>query len=253
MKTIYDRLIQCQQRMTLNCFKVNITDHLVNLLKTSCAIDLSHEPYPFVRDGGSLLIDVVIHYKFKYGNVSILAKDDKLQVTFFFDYVYREMLNIPLHANCCTVNVDHNLNFISSVFTVYFCFSMNTFDSEDNKNQHLNITLTHTVEADKTYNSLSYNIHDDKYLDIVDGFDKRFYMHNVDFELLLIKFINFVAYSPHVFYSGFSQYPKYIDIITDLKAIVKFINIFTEQYFNDHDNLIYTIEQHLLLVDMHDI
>lgn len=254
MKTIYDRLIQCQQRMTLKCFKANINEPLVDLLKTICSIDLSNERYPFVTDGGALHMDVTLNYRFKYGRVSISANEHDLTVVFFFDYAYRELLNIPLYSNSCIVNVDHDLKFIKASFNYYFSFSTKILEPECNEYQNFNIMLTHTVEIDKSYNSLFYNIDEiDKYLEIVDGFDKRFYIHNVEFELLLIKFIKFSAYNPIVFYSGFSQYPSYIDIITDLNAIVNFINIFTEQYFNDYDNLIYTIEQHLLLVDMHDI
>lgn len=253
MKTIYELLIQCQRRMTLKCFKSNVNKPLILLLKKISHIDLSNEPYPFVADGGSLTINVTVNYRFKYGRVAISANEHDIEVDFFFDPSYLALLNITLHSNRCTVNVDHNLNFIKATFNQPFSFYKKDLKTEYNEHNYFNIMLSHTIELEKTYNSLSYNFnHLDKYLKI-NGFDKRFYMHNFDLELLLIKFINFVAYNPDVFYLGFSKYPSYHEIIMDLNAIVNFINMFIDQYFNDHDNLIYTINQHLLLIDMDDI
>lgn len=254
MKTIYDQLTQCQKRMTLKCFKTKMDAHLATLLKQICAIDLSNEQYPFVTDGGSVFPDITLNYRFKYGRASISANEHDLTVIFFFDYEYREVLKIPLYSNSCIVNVDHDLKFIKATFNDYMSLSMKDLEPEYNEYENFNIMFTHTVEIDKTYNSFFYNFNEfDEYLEIVDGFDNRFYNNNFEFELLLIKFIRFAVCDPTVFYSCFSKYPSYNELITDVKAIVDFINMFIEQYFNDNDNLIYTIEQHLLLVDMQDI
>jgi hypothetical protein len=241
--------------MTLKCFKAKINDQLVDLLKKICAIDLSKEKYPFVTDGGSVFPNITLNYRFKYGRVSISANDHDLTVIFFFDYEYREKLKIPFYSNNCIVNVDNNLNLIKATFNDYIALSSENssenFEPACNEHHSFNIMLIHTVEFSKTYNSLFYNIDEfDDYLDITDDVDNRFYINNFEFELLLVKFIRFAAYDPTVFYSCFSKYPSYNELITDKAAIVSFVNLFIEQYFNDHDNLIYAIEQHLLLVDM---
>ena len=254
METIYDQVMQCQKRMTLKCFKTNVTAPLVDLLKIICGLDLSKELHPFVPDGGSLSLDVTFYYKFKYGKAAISGNELGLTVIFYFDYEYREELKIPFYANNCIVNVDNNLNFIKAGFNDYIAIS-NKFSEPECKERHFfGVMFIHNLELNKTYNSLFYNVDEfDEYVEITDDVDNRFHIHNFEFELLLVNFIRFSASDPIVFYSCFSKYPSYNDFITDKTAIVTFVNLFIEQYFNDHANLIHTIDQHLLLVDMQDI
>lgn len=244
--------MQCQRRMTLDCFKVNVNKELCLLFKQLSGIDLSSEPYSFVRDGGELQFGVTVHYKFKYGSATIKARGPKLTVIFFFEYKYKDLLNLPSQSNNCEIDVDHNLNFIQAKFEDSLSFSRKHLDIK-NPISHLYIKVNHILTLNGYEKKLSYQNDSGTIIDLHYELDIRFYTKDFSFDDLFNKFMILVNYSPTSFYIGFPNYPSYRELLNEPYKITKFVNMFIHDYFNDFDNLVANIERHYLLADMEDI
>jgi len=248
-KTIYDHLIQCQKRMTLDCFKVNLDKELCLLFKQLTGIDLSSERYPFIRDGGDLQFGVTVHYKFKYGYMTVKTRGTKLTVTLF----YEDQLNLPSQSNNCVIDVDYNLNFIQATFE----------DSLPLSKKHLNpnlfishfyIKINHILTLDSYEKKLSCNDGlNGEVFDLHNGLDLRFHNKDFDFDDIFIRLMRLVNYSPAVFYIGFPKYPSYKDLLTNTDSVIAFVNMFIHDYFNDFNSLNANIDKHYLLADMENI
>lgn len=245
--------MQCQRRLTLDCFKVNLDKELCLLFKQLSGIDLTTERYPFIRDGGDLQFGVTVHYNFKYGSATIKAKGPKLTVLFFFEYKYKDLLNLPSQSNNCEIDVDHNLNFIQAEFEDSLSFSKKHLDIKL-PISHLYIKVNHILTLNGYEKMLSYkNDFNGKIIDLNNGLDIRFYLKDFSFDAVFNKLMILINYSPTSFYIGFPNYPSYKEFITEPDKIIKFVNMFIHDYFNDFDNLVANIETHYLLADMEDI
>lgn len=252
-KTIYDHLMQCKERMTLACFKVNIDKKLCLLFKQISGIDLSSQHYPFLRAGGSLNFGVSIRYDFKYGSMTVKTQFAKLIVTLYFKDEYKDIFNFPSQSNNCTIDVDHNLNFIQATFEDSLPLSKKHL----NKNlfiNHFYIKINHIFTLDGYEKKLSSQ--DGLNGEIVNlhrNLDIRFRNKDYNFDDLFVKFIKLLNCSPTIFYIGFPNYPNYRDLITKSRATIAFVNMFVHDYFNDINNLNEIIANYYLLSDMADI
>lgn len=252
-KTIYDRLMQCQLRMTLDCFKVNISKELCLLFKQISGIDLSSEPYPFVKNGGELQFGVTVKYTFKYGAMTIKSTGPKLTVLFLLEYKYKDLLNLPSQSGNCEIDVDHNLNFIQAKFEDSLFFSAKCLEMKL-PISNLCVKINHILTLHGYEKKLSYQNHvNGKIIYLNNGLDIRFNTKDFSFDDVLYKFMILATYYSSIFYIGFPNYPSYEELLTEPDKIIKFVNMFIHDYFNDFDNLVDNIERHYLLLDMEEI
>jgi len=246
MKTLYEQFIECKQAHN-NSVKNNtlIVQQLVELFYRSYGIDLSATPNCFFNHVGTIGEELSLSYKFEYGEVNVSTFKKRMQVIFF----HKDHVKAPFHANRCTVDVDHNLNFISANYCIYFSFSNRALKS--NGVGYNQMKINRVIDSKGAYNSLAFrhsdSLDDNLFLDVEQGkLDKRFLTPNVNLEKEFYRFIDFITEYPQDFNTLFTGYPRFSECVAQSDSIVDLVNTFVHQYYTDNTKLMQT----LLLTDM---
>lgn len=271
MTTIHDTLLLCKRLNSLTQ-KVNdqINAELVILLRHICQVDLSNEPKPFVQNVASFVMSINIEYKFKYGTVSVVAKENSIDVSFFFIMSKCKDIYIPFQSNRCNVDVDKNLKFKQATFN----YSLNIVKTNNVMNtklqtRHSGRYVGSVLVTDPRYATIHIQRVMDKQLQLStlvsyknyrakngDSIELTagelapcYFQPNKEFEDFFVEFMRTFSSKSQQFDSVFIDYPTHQHFMDDKQYAINFFNLLSKQYFSSFD----LIESNLLLIDMQTI
>lgn len=257
MKTIYERMLEKEARIFNEELNSVVIPKLVHLLNQVCAIDLNatgtcFKPY-MIYTGSKVLYDhnLKITYRCQYCEASVSLKDNKLSVYFSFFKKNLEHYKIPLNADRCAIDVDHQLNFKQAVFNYYANFSKLKIDRNCDGHVYSSLNIARTVDSNfNQTNTVSYLnglTETSDYIDLNDfALNSFFFQANNQFDKLLVDATTFCEYNPKEFYNVFPEYPTYVEFMTNIGKATEFLNLFYKQYTDDAEIL----TSRLLLLDM---
>jgi hypothetical protein len=247
MKTLYEQFREC--KLALNSdVRDNplIIQKLKVLFHKVYGIDISDESILFKKDIASIGQELSVSYKFEYGSVDVSTKYDQLVVTFF----HKKDFKAPFESNRCTISVDHDLNFISAEYCMYFSFLNSVLHNNGGYGGYNQMKIQRVIDLNGVYNHLSFRHSDDAgdvFINVERSkLDERFFQPNTDLEEKFYQLIDFVTEHPHEFYAIFDGYPSFTNCVEHSDAIIDFVNVFIHQYFSDNERL----KQNMLLLDM---
>lgn len=257
MKTIYERMSEKEARIFNEELNSVIIPKLVHLLNQVCAIDLNatgtcFKPY-MIYTGSKVLYDhnLKITYRCQYCEASVSLKDNKLSVYFSFFKKNLDHYKIPLNADRCAIDVDHQLNFKKAVFNYYANFSKLKIDRHCDGHVYSSLNISRTIDSNfNQTNNISYlngATETSDYIDLINfKLSSIFFEANNRFDNLLVDATTFCEYNPKEFYNVFPEYPNYVDFMTSIEKATEFLNLFYKQYTDDAEIL----TSRLLLLDM---
>jgi len=189
-----------------------------------------------------------IKYKFKYGDVYIKSRYNQ-ELFFKFSFgtgVQDDDLYVPFNSTDLTVKVDDDLNFIKGFFVTQIhvsnidfginldnhCFATLKLTRSVDNNDEQKTVIEYLNERDITYEFI--NLHSD------------FYSCNNTFDKVFMTMMNHMEENPTLFYSVFSEYPAYSDLMLRREKVFDFLMLFHKQYTDDPS----TLNARFLLLDM---
>lgn len=257
MKTVYERMLEKEARIFNEELNSVIIPKLVHLLNQLCDIDLNatgtcFKPY-MIYTGYKVLYDhnLKITYRCQYCEASVSLKDDKLSVYFSFFKKNLDHYKIPLNADRCAIDVDHQLSFKQAVFNYYANFSKLKIDRHGDEPVYSSLNIARTIDSNfNQTNTVSYLnglTETSDYIDLKDyELNPVFFQGNNRFYQLLVDATSFCEYNPKEFYNVFPEYPTYVEFMTNIAKATAFLNLFYSQYTDDAEIL----TSRLLLLDM---
>lgn len=196
-------------------------------------------------------VDISYNFKFGVALISFHRDLDVLKVSFL---CYQNSNNLYNRDVDYEVAVDHDLNFKSFSFWIFFEFSKdfkyNNKYTSAWSNLLFNIKMDNYLNVSKSFiyrNEAMYAIDEDDKQNLFDhGLNPVFNLSSRHFDELLLKLLNYCMRNKKDFHTIFPHYPTQINCMESLDKIVEFLNIFCEEY---RDNLI-ILKYNLLLLDM---
>lgn len=253
MTTVNDLLLQLRKNKTnqhLVDFDAIFIPKCIHVFEQITSITLSHDAIRRERIARSES-SASIKYVFKYGSVYIKAKEDSpLFFKFSFDLGNQESdLYVPFNANECTVKVDDDLNFLKCLFVEKIqmsdlCLGINLSDPA-----FATIQLIRTIDQQGEQKTVIQYVNrfdvDCEFIDL----HADFYACNHTFDKVFLKMMRRFESNPNLFYSVFSEYPDYSDLMTREEKVLEFLKLFHTQYTEDATSL----DDRFLLLDMQGI
>ena len=268
MTTIHNRLLSCKRFNSISDdINEDIISKLVVLLYHVCNVDLSNDVMPFIQKKVSFVNEIHIEYKFKYGVAVVAAHNNMLEASFFFVIKDCKEIYVPFQSNHCDIDVDHNLNFNKATLNYLIHIVKTTLQTKMVSKTVGTVLVTNpsygtvyfTRVIDKNHQlstSISYKNHISKYdengghIDITpDELDQHYFQPSKEFEYFLVNIMRKYADKPQQFDSVFVDYPTYQDFMNNKQSAITFLNLLSEQYFNNFQLL----ENNLLVFDMQEI
>jgi hypothetical protein len=256
MKTIYERMLEKEARIFNEDLNSVIIPKLVHLLNQLCDIDLNatgtcFKPYMIYTGSTIYGHSLKITYRCQYCEAIVSLKDNKLSVYFSFFNKDLGHYKIPLNADRCAIDVDHQLNFKQAVFNYYANFSKLKIDRNCDGHVYSSLNITRNIDSNfNQTNSVSYlngATETSDYIDLKDfNLNSIFFEANNRFDKLLVDATTFCEYNPKEFYNVFPEYPTYVEFMTNIEKATEFLNLFYAQYTDDVEIL----TSRILLLDM---
>lgn len=238
-----------------------IIGKLLHIFQSIFNVDLSIEQHTFMVKPVSFGMTIHVEYKFKYGIVSVTAKNNDMTVSFVFDRDKCHDIYIPFNCSRCEVHVDDDLNFEKSVFNFYSTINKPKIEKAYASKyvgsvlvtdpHHATIDIRRTI--DKQHKVSTFITYDNFYSKLGDyteltpaDLHKCYFTPDKDFEAFFVKVMSTFKTRPQEFCSVFTNYPTHTQIMYNQTAAVNFLNLLSNDYFNSF----HLLEANLLLLDM---
>ena len=241
-----------------------IIEKLLHIFQSIFDVDLSIEQQPFSLKPVSFGMAIHVEYSFKYGMVSVLAKNNEMTVSFVFDRDKCNDVYIPFNCTRCEVLVDDDLNFEKAVFNFYSTINKPKIETKYASKyvgsvlvsdpHHATIDIRRTIDKQQkvstwiTYDNFYSKLGDYTELTI-DDLNKCYFRADKEFEDFFVKIMMILKVRPQEFCSVFTDYPTHTQIMHNKSAAVNFLNLLSDDYFNRF----HVLEANLLLLDMQGI
>lgn len=267
MTTIYDRLLVLKNNIVNiddrdevifrldNELNSMITSNLINLLNSSCGIDLSDVENSFSSHNISFdeFNDLEISYKFPYGNsfISINTTAKSFDVSFSFS----DDVLIKLYKNnVCYLNVNHDMQFEEGAFKRVVQYSQSTVGKPFTLPVWSVLIIYTAIDKDlnKTHklhyqNNILYSVDENNLINLFDKNINHFFKSPPnEFDELLFSFLNFNSLDSVEFYEVFPEYPNYDSLMKSVDSIIQCLNLFFTQYTADK----YLLQRKIELLEM---
>lgn len=250
MLTVNDLLLQIRKnksKQNLDDFDKIFVPKCIHVFEQITSIKLS--PAVIRRERiASSDSSASIKYIFNYGSFYIKAKEDSpLFFKFSFDVGSQENdLHIPFDSRECTVKVDDDLNFLKCLFSNQIQMSDLYLGINLDNPSFATIQLIRTIDKEGEYKTvIQYVNRFDISSELID-LHADFYECNHTFDKAFLKMMKRLESNPNLFYSVFSEYPAYSDLMTREEKVLEFLTIFHKQY--KEDSII--LDSRFLLLDM---
>lgn len=262
MTTIHTQLL-----MSKNVHKFDddlnnqIIDKLLHISQSIFDVDLSIEQNAFIVKPVSFGISMYVEYTFKYGMVSVLAKNNEMTVSFVFDRDKCYDIYVPFNCTRCEVQVDDDLNFEKAVFNFYATINKVKIETKYASKyvgsvlvsdpHHATIDIRRTIDKQRkvstwiTYDNFYSKLGDYTELTMSE-LHKAYFTSDKNFEDFFVKIMMTLKARPQQFSSVFTEYPTHTQIMHNKTAAVNFLNLLGDDYFNRF----HVLEANLLLLDM---
>jgi hypothetical protein len=238
-----------------------IIEKLLHILQSIFDVDLMIEYKDFMLKPVSFGMAIHVEYSFKYGMVSVLAKNNEMTVSFVFDRDKCNNLYIPFNCTRCEVLVDDDLNFEKAVFNFYSTINKPKIETKYASKyvgsvlvsdpHHATIDIRRTIDKQGkfstwiTYDNFYSKLGDYTELNISE-LHKVFFTPDKHFEEFFVKIMMTLKTRPQEFSSVFTDYPTHTQIMHNKTLAVNFLNLLGDDYFNRF----HVLEANLLLLDM---
>jgi len=238
-----------------------IIDKLLHIFQSIFDEDLSTEQNTFRVKPVSFGMAIHVEYMFKYGMVSVMAKNNDMTVSFVFDRDKCDDLYIPFNCTRCEVQVDDDLNFEKAVFNFYATINKPKIETKYASKyvgsvlvsdpHHATIDIRRTIDKQRkvstwiTYDNFYSKLGDYTELTMSE-LHKVYFNPDKDFEDFFVKIMMTLNTRPQQFSSVFTEYPTHNQIMHNKTAAVNFLNLLVDDYFNRF----HLLEANLLLLDM---
>lgn len=144
------------------------------------------------------------------------------------------------------------MNFMELEFRVNFCLFTSTLEgiaptASNNTSSMVSIQVIQDNKGVITKQFI-YGNSDTKFLKNLSdhGLDPLFMNFDENFNNLLFSFMKSHSEQPAIFYDTFKEYPSYQELMISVDSMVRFLNMFVEQY--NHD--LYLLKSRLMLFEM---
>lgn len=238
-----------------------IIEKLLHIAQSIFDVDLSVEQKPFILKPVSFGMAINVDYTFKYGMVSVTAKNNDMTVSFSLERDKCHDIYIPFNCTRCEVHVDDDLNFEKAVFNFYSTIDEPKIETKYaskyvgsvlvSNPHHATIDIRRTIDKQRkvstwiTYDNFHSKLGD--YTELTTSeLHKVYFTPDKDFEAFFVKVMSTFKMRSQEFCSVFTDYPTHTQIMHNKTAAVSFLNLLGDDYFN----CFHVLKANLLLLDM---